>query len=45
MLCKTAKFILAVLLICAVALPISIIFGSTIALIAIILGLVYILEK
>lgn len=45
MLCKTAKFILAVLLISVIAFPISIIFGSTTALIAIILGLVYILEK
>lgn len=45
MLCKTAKLILAVLLICAIAMPVSIVFGSVVAIIATLLGLIYIFEE
>lgn len=45
MLCKAAKIILAVLFISVIAFPVSVVFGSTIALITVILGLIYILEK
>ena len=44
MLCRAMKVILFALLISIIFAPVSTVFGSTIAVIAVILGLLYILE-
>lgn len=43
--CNLVKFILTLLIVSVIAIPVSIAFGSSVALIAALLGIIYILEK
>lgn len=45
MFCRTMKVVLLALIISIVCIPISAVFGSTVAVIALILGLLYILDE
>ena len=43
--CRLYKLILLILLVCLIAAPVAMVFGSTVALIVSVIGVVYVLEQ